>query len=189
VDVAEAVAEFAAPVGELTSQLPVLLRGAELHRFHARAAGLIEAGVPTELAERAAGLLPALSLLDVVELAGASGADLTAVAGLYFAVSDRFQVDDLLIQVAGLPLDDRWDALARAAMRDDLYGTLAALTRTVQEATPDATEPEQRLAQWAATAGTALTRVEDSVATIAALEGADVAPLSVALRDLRSLVR
>ncbi|WP_154792276.1 NAD-glutamate dehydrogenase [Occultella kanbiaonis] len=189
VDVAEAVEVFAGPVGELTPQLPVLLRGAELDRFHARATALTEAGVPTEQAERAAGLLPALSLLDVVELAGASGEDLTAVAGLYFAVSDRFQVDDLLIQVAGLPLDDRWDALARAAMRDDLYGTLASLTRTVQAATPGDTDPEQRLATWTGAAGTALTRVQDSVATITALEGADVAPLSVALRNLRSLVR
>ncbi|TDE94891.1 NAD-glutamate dehydrogenase [Occultella glacieicola] len=187
--VGEAVEEFAGGVRDLIEDLPDLLRDQESARFAERADALTDAGVPAPLARRAAGLLPALSLLDVMELASTCGEDPRHLAGLYYALSARLRIDDLLIQVAALPLDNRWDALARSAMRDDLYGTLAALTRTVQAATDAGSAPDQRIAAWAETGGVTLTRAEESIGTIAALVGAGVAPVSVALRNLRALVR
>ena len=45
-------------------------------------------------------------------------------------------VDDILYAVTNLPREDRWSALARAAMRHDVYAALAAITTVGAEATP-----------------------------------------------------
>ena len=190
VEVAREVAAFADPVRHLVGQLPQFLQGAERERCATHADELVEAGLGHELAERAATLIPALGLLDVVELSRETGENLHSVAALYYATSDHFGVDNLLIRVAALPLDDRWEALARAAARDDLYATLADLTRTVQRVTDADLPATERLATWAESAGGALTRVRASLPTEADLLAADgLAPLSVAVRGLRSLVR
>ncbi len=190
VEVAREVAAFAEPVRRLVGQLPQFLQGEERERCATHADDLVEAGLGHELAERAATLIPALGLLDVVELSRETGENLQSVASLYYATSEHFGFDNLLIRVAALPLDDRWDALARAAARDDLYATLADLTRTVQRATDADLPATERLAAWEDAAGAALTRVRSSLPSEADLNAADgLAPLSVAVRGLRSLVR
>src|SRR5699024_8060651 len=163
VDVSREIEGFADPVRQMARQLPEYLHGAERERCSQRAEELIEAGVGEELAERASTLIPAVGLLDVVELANQTGERLNAIAGLYFAVSDRFGIDGLLVRVAALPLDDRWDALARAAVRDDLYGTLADLTRTVAQDTDADRSATDRLAAWEEGAGAALQRAKNSL--------------------------
>ena len=52
---------------------------------------------------------------------------------VYFRMSERFGIDGMLTRVARLPRDDRWDALARGALRDDLYAVLEAFTRNAFE--------------------------------------------------------
>lgn len=190
VEVAREVAAFAEPVRRLVGQLPQFLQGEERDRCATNADDLVEAGLGHELAERAATLIPALGLLDVVELSRETGENLQSLASLYFATSDHFGFDNLLIRVAALSLDDRWDALARAAARDDLYATLADLTRTVQRATDADLPAAERLAAWEDSVGAALTRVRSSLPSEADLSAAEgLAPLSVAVRGLRSLVR
>ncbi len=88
----------------------------------------------------AAGLLDQFSLLDVVEICGETGRDAGEVAPVYFATSEQFGIDGMLTRVTRLPRDDRWDALARGALRDDLYAVLESLTTSVldgQRARPD----------------------------------------------------
>ena len=64
-------------------------------------------------------------LLDIVEVARATERDVFEVAGVYFALSDRFRVDELLSKISALPREDRWETLARMALRYDLYAALA----------------------------------------------------------------
>ncbi len=69
------------------------------------------------------------------------------MAPLYYLVSERFGIDAMLGKVTRLPRDDRWDALARGALRDDLYSVLESLTRSVIEVGAADAEPA---AQWEA---------------------------------------
>ena len=105
----------------------------EKRRLERKAAELTKAGVPEELALRAASLLDWYSLLDIVDIATDTGRDPIDVAPLYYLVSERFGIDAMLGKVTRLPRDDRWDALARGALRDDLYAVLESLTRSVIE--------------------------------------------------------
>src|SRR5690625_208421 len=135
-----------------------------------------------------AGLLPSTSLLDVVQLADEVDCSPEETAELYFAVSAHFRVDDLLIEVAHLPRDERWETLARAAMRDDLYATAELLTTAVLNETEPA-PAQERIDAWADQIGAAAGRVKESLEAILALDSPGLAPLSVALRGLRSLLR
>ena len=86
----------------------------------------------------------------VVEVARATGRDVTEVAGVYFVLSERFRVDDLLSKISALPREDRWQTLARMALRYDLYAALAArrprdLERGFTSVGPHADDLEIRL--------------------------------------------
>lgn len=108
---------------------------------------------------------------------------------LYFRVSERFAIDAMLHRITQLPRGDRWDALARGALRDDLYGVLKSLTLNVIEATDADEAPADRLAAWATAHTDDLTRAQRALAGIDRLEAPTIAAMSVALRTLRSLVR
>ena len=103
---------------------------------------------------------------------------------------DRFGVDKLLERITGLPRADRWQALARAALRDDLYSTVIDFTRDVFEAS-DAGEldAEVRVDAWTAANAANLERAKNMFDEVDRLERDDMASLSVALRLLRSIVR
>ena len=118
-----------------------------------------------------------------------TGSPASEVAPLYFRVSERFQVDALLGQITRLPRDDRWDALARAALRYDLYAALEQLTVAVLQSTDAGADPSARVDAWEATNQEALARVRDMVAEVGQVEQAGIAALSVALRGLRGIVR
>lgn len=191
VSIGEEIEAFSAPVAALAEQLGTLLQGDDLAVFSARAAALESVEVPADLAHRAAGLLASLTLLDIVEQSRLRGWNLKEVASVFFAMSARLRIDELLDRVAALPQDDRWGSMARAAMRDDLYAVLTALTASVITHT-EAGHTQDGLARidiWLTHGGpTAQRAVAETLAAARAEDGAGLATLSVALRRLRSLV-
>ncbi|WP_449278414.1 NAD-glutamate dehydrogenase [Leucobacter sp. GX24907] len=191
IDIGAEIARFSESVASLAERLESLMRGDDLQGFEQRAAQHEEAGVPAQLARRGAGMLSSLALLDIVEQARVHDWDLDEVAGVYFAMSSRMRFDELLVRVTQLSQDDRWGAMARAAMRDDLYAVMSALVASaIAQTGSDAGSPEERVEEWLAQGGPAAERALDE-ALAAARAGADtgLATLSVAQRRLRSLVR
>ena len=188
-DVANEVGRFSGVVREFAPQIPDMLKGAELKRLQRKAKEYEKHSVPEALALRSASLLDQYSLLDVVDLATETGESPADLAPLYFAVSERFGIDHMLNRVTNLPRDDRWDALARGALRDDLYAVLEALTRSVIDASTPGGAPLSRYDEWAKANAESLTRAKTSLSGIERLERPNIAALSVALRTLRSVIR
>ena len=100
-------------------------------RSAARSRRFTADGVPEALAERVAALPALFSALDVIDVASATGRDREQVAAVYFALDQHLKLDWLRERILRLPRDDRWQALARAALRDDLYAVRASLTAEV----------------------------------------------------------
>lgn len=188
-DVANEVARFGAVVREFAPQIHDLLKGAELKRLQRNASGLEKVGVPEDLALRSASLLDQFSLLDIVDIATDTGESPADVAPLYFVLSERFGIDAMLTRVTNLPRDDRWDALARGALRDDLYAVLESLVRSVIDASTSGAEPLARYDEWAKANAESLTRAKTALSGIERLDKPNIAALSVALRTLRSVIR
>ncbi len=189
IDIAAEVEHFRAAMDELVPQVPTLLVGTERERLLLRSAEFSGLGVPDDLAERAAALLDTFSLLDVVEIAAAEKAPVAEVAGVYFTISERIEVDRMLTRITGLPRDDRWSALARSALRYDLYAALAGLTQNVLTSTSSTDPPKERIDAWEQQNAEGVARAEATLAEIVSLDTFDLATLSVALRTIRTLLR
>nr|UXE44597.1 NAD-specific glutamate dehydrogenase [uncultured bacterium] len=186
IDIAAAIQAFAPGTAVVTEHLVDLLGAEEAADVAAVASGYVAAGVPESLARRVAGFTAAYSALDVVEVARTTGHPVNEVAALYFALDGVLQLGHLKDQVLALPRDDRWQTLARAALRDDLYAAQAALTAHVLEGT-EAGEPGKRIAAWTEQNAAAVSRATQVLDDIVAGDVYDVATLSVALRQIRGI--
>jgi len=187
IDVTGEIERFAPIVSDLKGQVAASLMGVEKDRFDAQVASYTELGVPVELAQTVAAEMDQFSLLDIIEVAHKFEVDPTFVRNLYFAVSERFDVDVLLHRISALPRADRWSALARQAMRADLYSTTAALTARVLRSSSTGS-PLERLAAWESSRPEGLARASSTLDEIVSRPTSDLASLSVALRALRTLV-
>jgi glutamate dehydrogenase len=175
-------------VNGLLPGLDSLFLGAERDVLLAHAAALADRGIPRALADRVTRLTYGFGVLDVVEVARVTDREATEVAGVYFVLSERFRVDTLLSKISALPREDRWQTLARMALRYDLYAALAALTTEVLGSTPPSAEAEDRVFQWEQANSTAIQRARNAIGEFAE-SAADLAALSVLLRQIRTLVR
>ena len=167
-----------------------LLRGNEAQWLESCTSTYAAQGVPWELARRVASLESLFPALDIVDLGSTLDVPVDAVAGVYTAVGDRLRLDWLRDRVVDdLPRADRWQALARNAVRDDVYGEHRAITAAVLRTASGGADdpPDAAIDRWIAAQGGAVERalaVLDDVKTHGVY---DLATLSVALRELRNL--
>ncbi|MFC7545786.1 NAD-glutamate dehydrogenase [Plantactinospora sp. GCM10030261] len=188
IDVPGEIAKLRDGVARLLPQLDRLFYGSEREALVAHVDRLVDRGLPRELAEQSTRLMYSFGLLDVVETARMTGRDVTEVASVYFVLSDRFRVDALLSKISLLPREDRWQTLARMALRYDLYAALAALTTEVLNSTPDSADPADRVQEWEQTNAVSIGRAQRAMGDFDESR-ADLAALSVLLRQIRTLVR
>ncbi|HET6699531.1 MAG TPA: NAD-glutamate dehydrogenase domain-containing protein, partial [Nocardioidaceae bacterium] len=185
----EAVVDhFGVVTQRVTAALPELLTGRELDAFESRRDELVKHGVPVELAARIAVLPPAYAVLGVVETARRDDLDPLEVARVHFALGERLGLPALIASILALPRDDRWQTMARAALRDDLHGVHAQLTAQVLAET-DADQPAPgRVADWEEQDEVVVSRAAGTLAEICSEDKPDLARLSVSLRVVRSLL-
>jgi glutamate dehydrogenase len=187
-DIGAEIARFGSVVAELGPRMPELTVGVERRALQEQAEKLVKLGVPDELALRGASLLPSFMLLDITQISELRGVPPEEVAGVYLTLSERYAVDAMLTRISGLERGDRWRALARAALRYDLYAALESLTTAVLASTGPG-EPLERVKRWEQDNAAAVARAAQTLEEVRRLETGDLASLSVALRTLRGVVR
>ncbi|GGH66061.1 NAD-glutamate dehydrogenase [Rothia aerolata] len=186
-------------VRELRANLPQYLSEGSRARVRAQRDRAEAWGLPEDLLVAWIRSFEAFALMDVVRTARAHEVDVPVLAHIYFSVYDRFGINTLLTQVSHLPRTDRWETLARSALRDDLYEVAAALTwavirdESVSEVPASGEEADSILRSWVQEHPVRVNRVDTTLADIEdAAPGADGRPrlavLSVALRALRGAV-
>ncbi|MGW5608996.1 NAD-glutamate dehydrogenase [Streptomyces sp. NPDC003753] len=185
----ETVAFFAERVEQVWSELPKLVRGADLEWWQKIYDELTGAGVPDELATRVAGFSSAFPALDIVSVADRMGKDPMDVAEVYYDLADRLRITQLMDRIIELPRADRWQSMARAAIREDLYAAHAALTAEVLAAGNGTSTPEQRFKAWEEKNAAILSRARTTLDEISNSDSFDLANLSVAMRTMRTLLR
>jgi glutamate dehydrogenase len=188
-ELAETVAFFAERVEQVWQQLPKLLKGVDLEWWQQIYEELTEAGVPDELATRVAGFSSAFPALDIVSVADRMGKEPLDVAEVYYDLADRLSITRLMDRIIELPRADRWQSMARAAIREDLYAAHAALTADVLAVGNGSSTPEQRFKLWEQKNQAILGRARTTLEEIQSSETFDLANLSVAMRTMRTLLR
>jgi glutamate dehydrogenase len=180
---------FAEKVAALTPRMSEWLRGDDKAIVEKEAGEFKSHGVPDDLAYLVATGLYQYSLLDVIDIADIAEREPAEVADTYFALMDYLNADGLLTAVSRLERDDRWHSLARLAIRDDIYGSLRALCFDVLAVgEPDETG-EEKIAEWEMTNSSRVARARKTLTEISKDEQQDLATLSVAARQIRSMIR
>jgi glutamate dehydrogenase len=185
--IASTVDFFHDRVARVEAALPTVLLGSELEWLQQESAALQSRGVPGDVAQRIGSLDALVTALDITELAEQFGREVEEVAAVYATVGDHLRLDWLRDRVVELPRDDRWHALARLALREDAYGAHRAVVAAVLGGTDPGFDAETAFKVWAGGNRTGVERVITILDDIRAHGSFDIATLSVALRELRSL--
>jgi glutamate dehydrogenase len=186
-DIQATIDFFAGGVRTVTAGLPKLLTGRDATGFTERLDAFTARGVPPDLAEQVAAMVPAYSAFDMVEIAAATGRSVEETAEAYFDLAERLLITRLRDRITALPREDRWNTMARAALREDVYAAHAAITRNVLQVTGPGS-PEERLAAWVRRNEPAVGRATQTLTEIWESDRFTVATLSVAVRAIRTLV-
>ncbi|TWP51314.1 NAD-glutamate dehydrogenase [Lentzea tibetensis] len=199
--VGSTINRFSGVVGELSPEAFDLLAGREYEVVADKAERFMAAGVPAELARKVSALLYMYGLLDVTEIAELAEREVGAGSGfgperthretaeLYFALSDHLEIDHMLDSVTTLERGNRWHALARLALRDDFYSSLRAITLDVLRQSDPGDTAAEKIAKWEQVNASRLSRSRSALDEINRVNTLDLATLSVAARQMRSMVR
>ncbi len=189
IDITISTRYFQSGARMLAESIPDVLGEDEREQFDQRAGELESAGVPPELARRVAGMPGVLSSFDIVEVARTIAVDPNMVMRTHFQLGSRLELNLLRDRIIELPRENRWQALARAALRDDLYSLHRALTQEVLSTNRLATDSQAAIERWMRANSPALDRCLQMLADIKAARRYDTTTLPVALREIRNLIR
>jgi len=183
------IARYRDSIARYRDRVPLWLCGSAATGAAVKAQQWTAAAVDPELAAAVSVSLDEFSLLDIIDIAEIAEREPEEVGELYFALGDRLGMEELLRAVTDLDRADRWHALARLALRDDLNGALRSLTQGVLESGLPEETPDEKIRDWASSNASNLSRVESTLAEIRSTGILDLATLSVAARQIRSVVR
>lgn len=193
----ESMIERFAHIQTLRHNLPDYLSEATRARLRAKRQQAQEWGLHEELLVYWIRAFESFALMDVLRTAETNELDADQVAHLYFSVYDRFYLNDMLSYISYLPRTDRWETLARSALRDDIYEIAAALALKIAReqgtGANDASSAAELVDAWVKANPVRTGRVDDMYAelkdgAIPENEHPHLAVLSVMVRALRAMV-
>jgi glutamate dehydrogenase len=188
IEIEDTTNRFAPSATVLSDACPEVLGSEDQEAFATRAAELKGAGVPADLATRSASMPRLLAVFDLVEVASATGRPFEEVMATYFAIGSRVVLTWLRDRILELPRANRWQALSRAALRDDLNSLHRELTQQVLESAPDGAAGDTAFSAWRSGNATAVERTLGILDDIQASRTYDTTTLPVALREVRNLI-
>ncbi|MCW2804293.1 MAG: glutamate dehydrogenase [Propionibacteriaceae bacterium] len=186
VDIGAAVDQLADGAQQVLQRIPELVKGREADAYQARLRRYRDAGVDERTASTIAALPTAYAALSIVQTARRDDIDILRVARVHFALAERLGLDRLLGRIVELPRDDRWQTMARAALRDDLHAVHARLTAEVLEPGEGSEQAEDLVSRWFDS--TPAVAAEVSTLESICAGKPDLARVSVGLRTVRALL-
>jgi glutamate dehydrogenase len=178
---------FSDGIEQFAELLPKLVTAQTRKAIEKQSKGLANADVPLALARRVATFNELYSALDIVEVSKAVGVGVEQAAAVYFALSAKLDLHWMRDQIVALPRENRWQTLARAALRDDLYDQEAKLTADVLRVESKSNDADARISAWMQANAVAVNRCRQILSDFRASGTPDFAMLSVAMREIRGL--
>jgi glutamate dehydrogenase len=194
-DTMAATEQLGAAVAALGDLPPAVIGDAESAALAERAAAFEAMGAPAGIARRAAALETLAGAGDLMLAARTNGCSIETATRVYFRLGERLSLATLATAAQKLPREGQWPAQAALAVQDELATLHADLLNSALRAGPlnaDAgggADPDAVLARWSEPRKLALDRVDRLLKEdLAAADALDLAMLSVATAELRTLV-
>jgi glutamate dehydrogenase len=179
-DLPTLIARYQPGARELRNNLRSWLPAQALAGWERATQELVQAGVAQDLASDLSALefiFPALDLVDLTT--SLTSSNLAQVAQTYFDIDSALGLTAWRVQINRLPTESLWQTQARGSARDDVYAIASQITLTVLS-------KFDGVDAWSQTNAPSIERLCQLLGTISQ-QGPDLAPVSVALRELRHL--
>jgi glutamate dehydrogenase len=111
------------------------------------------------------------------------------VMRVYFRLGSRLELNWLRDRIIDLPRANRWQALARASLRDELYGLHRAITQEVLQVAGGDSDADGAIDAWHQRNEQVVERALGMIGDVRASRTYDTTTLPVALREVRNLIR
>ena len=148
---------------------------------------LVGLGISEGLAARVATLSLMIQTLDIVEVAEARGLEATDAARLYFDLTRGLQLDWLRKNIEELQVDGRWQAMARATLREKLAQAQRAVLNALLQKRGKRS-PGDALIAWMSDSKADIARIHRTLEDMRTSGSMDFATLSVAIKEIERLV-
>ena len=164
---------------QLRANLAEWLPASSNESWQAAAEALVKADVEPSLAHNLTALEFIFPALDLADLATQAQTSLEQAARTYFDVDAALGLSEWRTQINRLPTDTLWQTQARASARDDVYSIAGQVTQGLLTR-------KEEVAVWREAHKVTIDRLCALLVDIGTM-GADLAPVSVGLRELRQL--
>ena len=183
------IASFKETVSRLRKGLPDFIRG-KVQQFREQSyQDYVSKGVPESLANSIASARELYPFLGIVEVAQGLDAPVEQVAGMFFSLADKLELDWFGKQISGLKIDNHWQAMARESYRDDLDWQLRTLTEGAMRHICEKGNVETCIERWMEQQSLLVERWRTMLAQLHATEVQEFAMYSVAIRELLDLAQ
>jgi len=147
-DIEANVEYFASGVSKLTEVIPTLMIGVTREYMNKLIEEFINAGLSKALASKIAGCRAMYTALNIVDIAKKYGFDLIESAKVFFSVGEHLELAWFRDQLNSTALENYWDSLARASLRDDLDVHQRALSLSILQYLPEEKDVRKRIKSW-----------------------------------------
>ena len=186
-DIEGAVSALQPGLQELLQRLPAVQVGLEAERHERFLAQLRQAGAPEPVARQVAALGLVQSVVDVVDVARTRQLPVEATARVYFGLGADLGLDWIRGSIDRLAVDGRWQALARATLREEYHALHRRLCADAVAPAGSSRAPAGAIAAWTNKHQREAENLRRTVKEMRAVETPDFATLSVALQAVRRL--
>ena len=175
---------FTADIRNMLETLPDRLSGKPLAEWSERKGRLNEANVPESLARFVAHAPDLHASLAMIEAADCTGAHPELAAGVFFEIGERLDLQWFRNEIAGLRVENHWQALSRENGLDDLDWQERALTVSILHTMQPGDAIGTAIDRWLAQHAVAARRWNAMLNELHSSESLDLPMCSVALREL-----
>ncbi|TZF91012.1 NAD-glutamate dehydrogenase [Cognatilysobacter lacus] len=181
-----AVARYGDGIRAVHEALPVAMTAEQRTAFDRRVVQWRGKGLPEALARQIAALPLFDAAMDIVEIAQARKLAPAEVTRAHFALSGALHIAWLYDQIEALPVESRWQALARGSLRDELGAQQRALVGQIL-ADGGRKPVDGRVDAWLRRDDASLRFTLSMLAELASQKSLDYPTVSVAVRRLAQL--
>jgi glutamate dehydrogenase len=184
---AEAVDQTREAFRELSAGIEQIGPEAWREQREREAERLVDEGVPEEVARRHAFQDELVHGPDIISVARATGRPVLEVGRAFFLAGERLSIDWLEQRLSEQPAKTRWQRWAVRSMEDDLYTIRREIVETVLEHA-GGRPVDEAVAAYLEDRAAPYGRLQRFMRSLAMEGVSDIAQLTVALRQIRSLV-
>ncbi len=147
----------------------------------------LEKKIPAAFAERVASLATMFTAFDIIQASNTFDMEVLEVAEAYFALGDRLDLGWFREKITSHPVESRWEALVREALRDDVDRQQQAMSIAVLQRGSESVQ--QRVDAWFTHNAELVRRWQSMLADLRSGAMINYTMFTVAVRELMDLAR